>query len=672
MPDVTARRDPIEILTKQDEARVRDLGPIRHGRMSAKPFALILAVALLSMTLLAIDSGVARAQDDPAQELADRYAPIMKLKAQEEECDSDGEPYAPMSVDAVLDNELVVLRQVGPQDPVLMKGAGAADLFGLTESVFLDFPGSALNPGCIFEQDFRRFTEGQRAVVYAHLARQEDKPDQLALQYWFFWYYNDWNNKHEGDWEGIQLLFDVGSVEEALQSEPVSVGYAQHEGGERANWDDDKLERQGTRPVVYSSAGSHASYFGEALYLGRSGSEGFGCDNTDGPSDSLDPEVVLLPDAVDDPNDPLAWLAFEGRWGERQSGPFNGPTGPALKSRWTAPVDWHDDLRSRSVVVPAGDSGANGLIRTFCDVVEWGSAQLITLKENPAALLIGIIIVFTAISFALGRTDWSAVRALPVVRRRRAGQLIKAAFRLFRQHIPKWLSIGVVYLPIAAIVGLLVRLLTLIPFVDAAVQSDPDTGVVGVVLAVLVGGLGHVLGLTVVTAIVATLMHGLEHNPNMSAGDAYRQAGHRLGALLAAFARGVVIITVLLLSVVGIPWGIRQLVRYQFLAPVTALEHDNGSAILDRSSALVQGRWLHTAAVIALLNAVVAVVGGVVGLLLLVLLSGLPLWLFSILVTASSTLVVPYTAIAMVLLYGDARAEQEEREPAESLELTTV
>ncbi|MDH3682647.1 MAG: DUF2252 domain-containing protein [Acidimicrobiia bacterium] len=38
LPDVEARRDPIEVLTKQDERRLQSLVPIRHGRMSATPF----------------------------------------------------------------------------------------------------------------------------------------------------------------------------------------------------------------------------------------------------------------------------------------------------------------------------------------------------------------------------------------------------------------------------------------------------------------------------------------------------------------------------------------------------------------------------------------------------------------------------------------------------------
>ena len=54
------------------------------------------------------------------------------------------------------------------------------------------------------------------------------------------------------------------------------------------------------------------------------------------------PDVVVLPDSVDDPNDPLAWLGFNGRWGERQGGPFNGPTGPAAKDRWLDPAPWFE------------------------------------------------------------------------------------------------------------------------------------------------------------------------------------------------------------------------------------------------------------------------------------------------------------------------------------------
>ena len=216
----------------------------------------------------------------PELELARRYAPVVMLKEADDDCDPNGEPFAPMAVDPVLGSRQVALRQYGNGDPTVMRAPTARDLHGLGEGFYLDFPGDALNPGCLYERDFDRSGAAAAPTVYAHIARQPDEPGRLALQYWLYWYFNDWNNKHESDWEFVQLVFPVGSAAEALSVPPEAVGYAQHEGGERAGWTSDKLERDGDHPVVYSSARSHASYFGAALYMGRSGAEGFGCDNT--------------------------------------------------------------------------------------------------------------------------------------------------------------------------------------------------------------------------------------------------------------------------------------------------------------------------------------------------------------------------------------------------------
>ena len=154
-------------------------------------------------------------------------------------------------------------------------------------------PGISLSPGCTYEEDQDRFVGDTVPTVYAHVV--EDPSDhRLAVEYWTWWYFNRWNNTHESDWEGIQVVFDVGTVAEALQAEPVEVGYAQHEGGERAAWDDDKLTRDGDHPVVWSSVGSHASYYDSAVMLGRSGAEGFGCDDTSNRTRTVAPTPVVM------------------------------------------------------------------------------------------------------------------------------------------------------------------------------------------------------------------------------------------------------------------------------------------------------------------------------------------------------------------------------------------
>jgi hypothetical protein len=350
-------------------------------------------VALLAMSAIAVSGATVGAQPSPSQEvidpaavaLAERFAPIIMLKQQEEPCDTEGEPFVPMPVDLVLDNPEIALRQMGIENPTVMRSPGAGDLYELGEGFFLDFPGSSLTPGCIYERDFDKYFASSSATVYAHVVQQPDEPELVFVQYWFYWYYNDWNNKHESDWEGITLKFEASSVAEALETEPVAVGYSQHEGGERADWDDPKLTREGDRPVVYSSARSHASYYGSALYLGRAASEGFGCDDTTGPSERVSPDVVVLPDSVDDPSDPLAWLEYRGRWGERQQGSFNGPTGPAAKDRWLEPAPWFEELRASSVVIPAGDSSGVTVIDAFCGAVERGSIGRAGARADDAA-----------------------------------------------------------------------------------------------------------------------------------------------------------------------------------------------------------------------------------------------------------------------------------------------
>ena len=623
-----------------------------------------LVVALVPTAADAQESPDSSGRDE-AQELADRYSPIVMLKAQEEACDSDGEPYGPASIEIVLDNPAVALRQLSPNDPVVVRGPNASDLFGLGEGFYLDFPGSALDPGCLYERDFERFTADHPPTVYAHIAQHDDHPGQLALQYWIYWYYNDWNNKHESDWEMIQLLFEASSIDEALAEEPVSVGYAQHEGGERARWDATKLEREDTHPVVYSSAGSHASYFGSALYLGRSGGEGFGCDNTDGPSDRVEPAVVVLPDTVDDPADPLAWLSYEGRWGERQGGPFNGPTGPSAKERWLEAVDWHDELRATSVVIPGGDSTGSGIILVFCDLVEWGSGTIISFTTSPARLLISAGLFVLLLRWLSRRTDWTRVPSSPLVRRRRAGQIIRASGALYRYSTVALLTFGLVYLPTALVVGLLGALLTWLPVVGDLLGVAGRSSGTSLGLAIIAGGVPTFAAYTAIHAMAAVYLQGATEGRPGSARAAVRSVWERRRDLGVGFIRGFVIVYLLLITVVGAPWALRQLVRYQFLSQAVMLEGLDGKGGLARSSELVSGRWWHTAIMVTLFNGLVALSGLAFGLVMLVVFAGLPMWMFSALVTLIYALVVPVTSAAQAMLYGDAVAERQGAEKAD-------
>lgn len=623
---------------------------------------------LLCLALVVGDAAPASAQDDPAdpaQELVERFAPILMTKTQNEPCDTDGEPYAPTAIDIVLDNPEVVLRQVGNDDPVVKVAPSAADLFGLNEGFYVDFPGSALDPQCIYEQDFEKYASEVPPTIYAHVSQQADEPDRLFVQYWFYWYFNDWNNKHESDWEGIVIEFEASSAQEALRVGPSRVGFAQHEGGEWGDWDAAKLERDGERPIVYSSAGSHATYFDSGVYLGRSASEGFGCDDTTGPSTRVDPVVVLLPAEVTDASDPLAWLEFDGRWGERQGGPFNGPTGPTDKERWAEPADWFDELRPSSVVIPAGEGAADEVIGAFCGVVEGGSNLLIRFTTSPLTTLIGLAIVFFVVRFFARRTDWGIVPATPLVQRRRGGQVLRGATNAYRRSPGTYVLFGLVCVPAALITGVLLSLAAWLPVVAPVVDLIDGTRGTSLATTALAGSLANVLAFVLLSAVVTTHLSsdrsGLE-----GARESARIGWRSWRALLSVYARSFVIVFVLLISVIGIPWAIRQIVRYQFASQVVVREGRSGADALRRSSQLVIGRWWHTAAVAASAHVIVGVIALFAGLLLLIIVTGIPLWAFGLINGAIYAVVMPLSALALTLLYGDAVAHDADGDDVET------
>src|SRR5262249_60578018 len=94
----------------------------------------------------------------------------------------------------------------------------------------------------------------------------------------------------------------------------------------------------GTTPVARPAAGSHANFYGEALYLGSSAQEGVGCDDTRGPTFDVRPVVRTIPSDQAAARASFPWSAFEGRWGELQPAFFNGPTGPKLKAQRRRPT----------------------------------------------------------------------------------------------------------------------------------------------------------------------------------------------------------------------------------------------------------------------------------------------------------------------------------------------
>ena len=193
------------------------------------PGRFLLAGTLAVCLLLALCARAA-ADTSAAVTLADRYSPVIAVQPQPKPC-GPGEAYRPTAVDILLGNSEVVLRN--SEGKVVKRGPTAQDLSGAPASDYIDLGGKPLGPGCFYEKQFKRWFGDRNPSVYAHVATDREHPGTLAVQYWFFYTFNDFTNKHEGDWEMAQVDFDAANPEQALRTGPYEVDLAQHAGGER-------------------------------------------------------------------------------------------------------------------------------------------------------------------------------------------------------------------------------------------------------------------------------------------------------------------------------------------------------------------------------------------------------------------------------------------------------
>ncbi|HEY7342725.1 MAG TPA: hypothetical protein VH591_17760 [Ktedonobacterales bacterium] len=217
----------------------------------------------------------------------------------------------------------------------------------------------------------------------------------IALQYYFFYAFNDWRssfhgvNDHEGDWEMVTVY---AAEDKYGRIQPCWMACSAHlgEGDDlRRRWDDPGLERLDEHPIVYVGAGSHANYFFRGEYmpaveipftqplarawrevrrlwarLGQGDSlgppktqEGIHIPFVDyargdglrvGPGQPQTWQVCLLQPTAKSPAPP--WVDdYRGLWGLRSGDLLGGedaPTGPRFdrsggeRKRWYDPIGW--------------------------------------------------------------------------------------------------------------------------------------------------------------------------------------------------------------------------------------------------------------------------------------------------------------------------------------------
>ena len=244
---------------------------------------------------------------------------------------------------------------------------------------------------------------------------------------------------------------------------------------------------------------------------------------------------------------------------------------------------------------------------------------------------------------------------------------MRCSFRGFARAPLALSAIGLFALPLTFIGGATAAIVAKLPFFGRLTDLFETGDVAPLVMSLLVGSFANVVTLVIVTAATSWVLGELSAGRTPTLGQVARAVADRGLTLAQAFGRSAIIVIGLFFTVVGIPFSIRQLVRYQFIPQTIMLEGTDGRSALRRSSELIKPRWWHTAVVVAVIDLVLAVGFSAIGLIVLILFRP-PFWLLTVVMGAASMLVFPLAAIATTLLYGDAVQQNNEAATSEEIE----
>jgi hypothetical protein len=631
-----------------------------------RPGWLVALLVLMASALLLPAAGAEGAASPEQQQLVSTYAPILMLREQtdKDNCNTTEEQYnPPTTVDTVLGNPAVKLvHYVGGKDVPIKNGPSAADIAGLGDDYYLDLPGDPLDVKCprsgSYATDFKALRNAGKApaVTYAHFA-QEPGHSGLVVQYFFFYYFNQFNDVHEGDWEGMQIAFDADTPAAALAKGPSEIALFQHAGGERADWDDTKVQKDGTHPIVYPAAGSHATFYDNAIYIqnGQNGS-GVGCDNTSEPLIRSDPRSVIVPTAGA-PGSEFQWLSFLGHWGQREKGFNNGPQGPTTKKQWLRPFTWMDGIRQDSPRLPGGAILGPAPATAFCGAIA-GISEFINLEAKDTLGAIGLGIALLLLIFVPPMfTRWRPVDLSSLRHRWTFGQLVRGARQLYGRHWRTILLIALIgFVILAAIQGLQYLFTQLNGSNDFTLRIHP----LGATLEFTgsFGGIAHPIGFAFVSGAVVAFMRELEEGQEPGSLASYRAIYQRLWRVVGGQLLATVLVFAMIITVIGLPFAAYFYIAWQFVQQEILFKDCSIREALKGSRARVRGHWWRTVLVAGFLFLLGVVTGPVLGFFLIF--ANLSAVLVNLIGSVVYALLIPYIAIGRTLLYFDLGARDAE------------
>ncbi|MBN1280922.1 MAG: Vps62-related protein [Candidatus Thermoplasmatota archaeon] len=241
-------------------------------------------IILVWMSLVLVGICLVGQSSAADQDLAEQFAPILYFES--------GETCYPVDVSYALENSY--LYQIGDSTPILTTLTATLLQNNSSAYYYLDNQRGTVDAGdtgiiTSYQSELARLGY----TVYANVDNEND-----VIQYWFFYAFNAGDlNRHEGDWEMVQVVLSSG--------QPSQVMVSQHYSGQSAQWN--QVEKEGDHVKIYVARGSHANYL-----RSYSGKFGLASDTVGSNGRVLQPTDYTV-EILDVNTHP--WLEYQGRWG---------------------------------------------------------------------------------------------------------------------------------------------------------------------------------------------------------------------------------------------------------------------------------------------------------------------------------------------------------------------
>jgi hypothetical protein len=261
------------------------------------------------------------------EELLKRHKPVLKYDSQEVYFADSAAEWTDNPGNVLLDASGQTVAVAGEGLDLALLAKACKDGTATDNDVISD-------PARDYQEQARRLhaQNDYRNRVYG---RAMVEGDVVWLQYWFFYFYNDYNligtvlkaGLHEGDWEMVELRLPDE------QGAPDLAVYAQHAHAAARPWNQVDLVPGTEQPLVYPARGSHASYFEPGTHW-----TGYWFDHADGKRRSPDLDLKIVRDGQDE----WLWIRWPGYWGDTKKGEgspldSDSPRGPGHHEQWDQP-----------------------------------------------------------------------------------------------------------------------------------------------------------------------------------------------------------------------------------------------------------------------------------------------------------------------------------------------